>query len=385
MMMMSHSEEEELKFPDDLDFSDERLGLPSASGIESYMLCHGKFGAEKGMPEIKVDDGSDEGSERHLLAQYNISPALLRNVEHIKCVEKAKECIEKVRGETIKGEGYIWTEERLPLVDKGQIPFLTAKLDYAEIVPQNQRALIVDYKMLYGFHTPAYMNPQLFTQGAALMQKNKSLTEVFMMLCNPLLYPAYSITMFRRSDAQNWANEMRKLSLKIRTGQQPRTPGFKQCFHCKALTACPEAIEMLDEFMHDDIEKLFNDPQHAKRAYEMGKLCEQFSKKTKALARDRLKVGTGKIKGYKLSKPSQTAEYNNAELFRALQARGFDIGSIAKITDTVESRLIEEWSKKTGTSLSESRESLRSVMIKENACKMVPTRAKIIRDASQAA
>ena len=78
------------------------------------------------------------------------------------------------------------------LRDSKGVPFLSGKPDYVEIIPQYKRALIVDYKMLYGEHSPAHLNPQLFTLAALVMQENKNIQECYMALVTPLLELLYT-------------------------------------------------------------------------------------------------------------------------------------------------------------------------------------------------
>lgn len=358
---------------------DERMGMPSASGVESLFLCKGKFLAEKGLPDIKYSE-STEGTIRHSLAEMDMPADEIDNSERARAVTNSKLAVMELREKTIKGEGYQMREQRMWLRDSSGVPFLSGKPDYVEIIPQYQRALIVDYKMLYGEHSPAHANPQLFTLAALVMQENKNIKECFVALVTPLLDPLYSVSMLDRDTVKAWAGKLHKLSKAIKKPDAPRAAGPKQCKYCRALPFCPEARQLLDKVMERTIEEISEDPEELGKTYALASMYEKFAASVKATVRVKLKDDPESVTGYKLGRGMRIASYDTEKALPLLRERGFDIEEMDKLVKLQERNLIKVWAEKTGLSTAKAKAELRDIMESAKAVEVRESTARIIKD-----
>jgi len=367
-----------MSYPSEAELADERGGLPSASGVESLFLCKGKFLAEKGMPDIQYKE-SQEGTIRHSLAEMDMPVDQIEDPERARAVHNAKLAVFDVKSKTIKGDGYTLKEQRMWLRDSEGVPFLSGKPDYVEIVPQYKRALIVDYKMLYGDHSPAHANPQLFTLAALVMQEHKNIQECFVALVTPLLEPPYSVSMLDRATVKEWANRLHKLSKSIRDPNAPRVAGTKQCKYCRALPYCPEARQLLDEHMAKDIKEISEDPAEISKAFELAALYEKFAAAVKSTVRAKLKSDPDSVDGYKLGKGMKITKYDDGKAIEILRDRGFTIEELDKVIRIQEKEIVAQWAKKNGLSTAKARAEVREIMEKAKALKVSEGLARIIK------
>ena len=358
--------------------SDERGGMPSASGIESLFLCKGKFLAEKGLPDIEYSESS-EGTIRHALAEMDMPADEIDDPERARAVTNAKLAVMELKGKTIQGEGYLLKEQRMWLRDSRGVPFLSGKPDYVEIVPQYKRALIVDYKMLYGEHSPAHANPQLFTLAALVMQENKSIQECYIALVTPLLEPLYSVSMLNRETVKAWAGKLHNLSKAIQNPNAPRVAGAKQCKYCRALPFCPEARQLLNETMDKTIEEISKDPDELGKAYALAAMYEKFAASVKATVRTKLKEDPDSVEGYKLGRGLKIASYDTQRALEVLRDRDFDIEEMDKFVKLQERNLIKVWAEKNGLSIAKAKTELRDIMKAHNAVEVKESTARILK------
>lgn len=358
--------------------SDERGGMPSASGIESLFLCKGKFLAEKGLPDIEYSESS-EGTIRHALAEMDMPADEIDDPERARAVTNAKLAVMELKSKTIQGEGYLLKEQRMWLRDSKGVPFLSGKPDYVEIVPQYKRALIVDYKMLYGEHSPAHANPQLFTLAALVMQENKSIQECYIALVTPLLEPLYSVSMLDRETVKAWAGKLHNLSKAIQNPNAPRVAGAKQCKYCRALPFCPEARQLLNETMDKTIEEISKDPDELGKAYALAAMYEKFAASVKATVRTKLKEDPKSVEGYKLGRGLKIASYDTQKALEVLRDRDFDIEEMDKFVKLQERNLIKVWAEKTGLTMAKAKTELRDIMKAHNAVEVKESTARILK------
>ena len=361
------------------DLADERGGMPSASGVESLFLCKGKFLAEKGLPDIEYSESS-EGTIRHALAEMDMPIDEIDDPERARAITNAKLAVHELRQRTIKGEGYQVKEQRMWLRDSNDVPFLSGKPDYVEIIPQYKRALIVDYKMLYGEHSPAHVNPQLFTLAALVMQENKNIQECFVALVTPLLDPMYTVSMLDRATVKAWAGKLYKLSKAIKNPDAPRVAGAKQCKYCRALPFCPEARQLLEEIMGKTIEEISKDPEELGKAYALAGMYEKFAASVKSTVREKLKSDPESVEGYKLGRGMKIATYDTEKALPLLRERGFDIEEMDKLVKLQERNLIKIWAEKTGQSTAKAKKELRDIMKSASAVQVKESTARIIKN-----
>ena len=366
--MMSHSEE----------LLDERKGLPSASGIESLFLCNGKFLAEKGLPDVEYSE-SKEGTIRHSLAEMDMPVEEIEDDERAKAIQIAKSSVASIKATTVKGNGYVVKEQRMWLRNSKGVPFMSGKPDYVEIVPQYKTALIVDYKMLYGEHSPAHANAQLFTLAAMVMQENKNLQECYVALVTPMLDPPFSVSSLKRDLVKQWAQKLYELYEQVQSTEAKRTAGPKQCKYCRALPFCPEARQLLDQVMERSIEEISKDPDELSKVYAMASMYEKFAASIKSIVRTKLKDDPESVTGLKLGRGMKIAKYDTEKAISVLQSHGFDIDELHKFVKLSEKNLVDVWAQRTGESKANARKSIREAMKEEDALQVKEGLARVVK------
>jgi hypothetical protein len=364
------------------DLSDERGGMPSASGVEGLFLCKGKFLAEKGMPDIEWSE-SKEGTIRHALAEMDMPTDHIDDSERAYAVTRSKESLEKIRNEIMghlvdMNKGFVIREQRMWLRDAKGVPFLSGKPDYVEIWPESKTALVADYKMLYGEHTIASKNPQLFTLASLVAQEHKDLDNVYVAIINPMLPIPYSLSLLSRELLSKWGQKLHKLVSSINKPTAPRVAGVKQCKYCRALVFCPQARKLLKDNMHEDIENNMN-PEALSEAYALVPLYEKFAASVKKTVRANLKEDPDSVIGYKLGGGGRLAKYDSQKVLSELRTRDFTTEEIDRLVSIQERNLIRVWADRTGESAKEAKESLRAAMTAANAIEMKSSAQRILK------
>jgi hypothetical protein len=341
------------------DLLDERRGMPSASGVEGLFLCNGKFNAEKGLVDIEFS-ASREGTIRHSLAEMDMPVDQIEDRERARAIEVSNKCVDEIRSSTLGADGHKMKEQRLWLRDSKGVPFLSGKPDYVELLPKS--ALIVDYKMLYGEHSPAHENAQLFTLASMIMQEHEKVEECFVALVTPMLDPPFSVSSLKRPLVKKWAQQLFKLNTDIQKPDAKRVAGPKQCKYCRALPFCPEARELLDGLMNKDIKEIASDPEELRKAHALAGTYETFATRIKALVRKTLTEDPNSVAGLKLGKGMALASYKTENAMKVLIDRKFNIEELHKFVSIKERALIKEWAEKTGESMAQAKKSLREIM-----------------------
>lgn len=233
--------------------------------------------------------------------------------------------------------------------------------------------------MLYGEHSPAHANPQLFTLASLVMQENKSIQECFIALVTPLLDPLYSVSMLTRDLVEEWTEKLYKLSKTIQNPEAVRRAGVKQCKYCRALPYCPEARQLLDSNM-DNIEELSKDPDALGEIYALAPMYEKFAASIKATVRSKLKDDNDLVTGYKLGRGTKLTQYDSEKALEALRAEGFDSSELDTAVKLQERNIVSLWAEKHGISVPQARKALRELMTKKDALSVKEGMGRIIKE-----
>jgi hypothetical protein len=370
---------------------DIRHGLPSASGIETLVLCKGKFQAEEGLPDLSWSEAS-EGTIRHALAEVEMPLDEIDSEERRFAIGRATECLEEIRA-GVFGEAQAkckldgtpppsmwvaWKEQRLWLKDSNGVPILSGQADYIEMVPKLGIGLIADYKMLYGEHSPAHKNPQLFTLAAILLQNHPTLKEIHIALIQPMLASPYSLSLLKPELIKEWAKRLFKLTKDIKKPDAKRTAGGKQCKYCRALPFCPTALQLMEDTMAKDIQDIAGDPDLLGEAYNRVPLFEKYGAALKKVVREKLKENIDSVSGYKLGKGRTLVSYDPDKALKALREKNFSEEDIDKLVKIQEGNLVRIWADKTGEPLAKAKKSLRAALA--DALETRSTQQRIIKE-----
>lgn len=359
------------------EISDERMGLLSASGIEASMLCIGKLQAEAGLPDTDTSDAS-EGTVRHTLAELDIDPDLIEDRERANSIRRAKEALVEAKERlSLSDKGLVMKEQRLWLKNKG-VPILSGKADHVEI--HGEVAMVADYKMLYGTHTPAPKNPQLLTL-ALLTAEHYPVNEIHMVLIEPNMRPTFTIGSVNKATLETWRKTLIKLADGVASNDAPRTAGWKQCRFCKALAYCPEANKLLEESLEVNIDEIRNDPALMAEALSKAPLHEKYAAAVKSVCREMLKEDPSSVRGpagfYALRSSGHTTVYDSQAALKILREREFKPEELDSLVRLQETKLVDLWVERTGLSRVKARANLRETLAECLTTK--PKAQKIVR------
>lgn len=221
-----------------LHLSDDRRGVPSASGLERLILCPGSWRMQRGIP-LDVGQGHRAviGSRMHdVLAGLRPIEELSATQQQI--VRSAHEHAERLLAELgLDGDGATRIiEERLWMHYRDGAPAFSARFDLA--VVHGGTGLVLDYKTGSGSVTPPESNPQLQAQ-AVLLLRHHRLEQVYAAIVQPRADEAVSVA---RYDADSLRTIEADLFAALRAAMEedaPLVPGHRQCRHCRARRSCP--------------------------------------------------------------------------------------------------------------------------------------------------
>lgn len=157
--------------------TDEREGLPSASGMERIYMCAASKREEANAPDRESDDEAIEGQEIHEAKRADDFTGLDEGgrtiAENLTRLEQdALEQFKQTHSPTV----IITREERFWIKDEGFKKLASAKLDFAAIGPKS--ALALDYKTGYLPVTKVQKNIQMRIQALALSSEYPHLDRI---------------------------------------------------------------------------------------------------------------------------------------------------------------------------------------------------------------
>ncbi len=213
----------------------ERGDLPSASSLESYSLCPGKWHAERHAPkeDTQTRAYSDSGTRVHAaLAGDSVE----LSDEEQDMVERCQAAEQRLIGYFGGSAPIIEREIRLWLFRDMRKAF-SGKADL--VARHGSRALILDYKSLWGDHEHSTNNMQLRAL-AVLADEEYSLDEVAVAIVQPNVTGNPGVCVYGKLELSEARRELLNILDAIKPENAPRIPG-KQCKFCKAKLICPEA------------------------------------------------------------------------------------------------------------------------------------------------
>lgn len=227
-------------------FDDERLDLPSASKIESYFLCPGKYLAEKGLPEESSNEDADRGTRIHdfLSNPLKIYEDALNSEEKevaYMCAEQARQVIKDWNPNHVPYS--IEYEKRIWLKNAEGDKILSGKADALMIA--EDRALIIDYKTGRNGSVESARNEQLRTLALILYGEVLHIKEIRVAIIQPLVSKTPEVCDYNGDDVNESYIRLMGLLTNIEYRHSSRRSGERQCKYCKAKTTCPEANQMM--------------------------------------------------------------------------------------------------------------------------------------------
>lgn len=291
--------------------TDERKGMPSASGFERIVLCPGSWQMEKGLPDQTSDD-AESGTRIHAALSgesVELDPQEEDTVEI--CKSLAAGLVDKTLDET---KPIYLVERRLWFEGPAQgIDLVSAKVDM--LVMADRRALIVDFKTGRGEVEHAVGNHQLMV-AAVCAAHEYDLDRVFVAIVQPWVSPQVTTAVY---EGEQLASARGVIIDAIRSSLRdnaPLIPGEKQCKYCKAKTTCPAVKAEVGKLA---VMTLTANNNEVLTPQDMAKLLAQCSmasaviQAARAKAKEMLEAGLS-IPGWKLSPGRKTREVTKPDV-----------------------------------------------------------------------
>jgi hypothetical protein len=228
---------------------DERLGLPSASGLERLMLCPGSKRMERGMPESTNPD-AERGTRIHAwLAGETIDLDSEEEIDAFACRDQAAPLIEGART--------IIREERIYLRD-GLRPIFSGQADVIALFDADTRAVVLDYKTGRGSVSDADTNAQLAALAVLVRCEFPTVETASVAIIQPVLRAKPIVATYDTAGMDAAERTLRAALAEASKENARLNPGESQCKYCKGKTVCPALSgqtigESRDVALHLDI------------------------------------------------------------------------------------------------------------------------------------
>jgi len=239
---------------------DDRMGLPSASGIERIMLCPASFIMEKEAQrwqaagdEVSVD--AEEGTMLHAAMSGEVDESTL-NDEQLTTIRRGEsilaDAIEIVRSsegaesyDDVPQLGRLWAHD-----GKGFKVF-SGELDWCCAMEGKggRVALIADWKFGRGDVSEAACNYQLAAYACLLQELSLCTSTYYVAIIRPRASKENELTLSKYTNED--VTKLKKVLIdsckKAANGCGDTNPGVKQCKYCKAKSICLSAHKEVTE------------------------------------------------------------------------------------------------------------------------------------------
>jgi hypothetical protein len=321
---------------------DEREGLPSASGIEQMKLCPGSWKYQKLFPSKGGDDAS-EGTIRHDLIEQvirgDVALDSITDEQQHECVKRALFLLQNVEKEIGVGDfTNQWLEKRLWL-NQNEDKVYSAKYDLLREYTDGIY-LLVDWKTLYGDHTPAPDNIQLLAQALAVYRNSEGMTKMYCSLVEPFPTPTYSLVEYSPQRLEELTSLVTTIISEANKDTAEKVVGLKQCKYCDGLPYCPDVPEAIESARQSTITDLG-------WALEIAMLAEKWASAVKSRAKEELSDGK-EVEGWKLRSSGRTKSISDANLCaeRITDTNQLGWKEILSTSSISWSKLLKVWTEK---------------------------------------
>ncbi|MCD8064653.1 DUF2800 domain-containing protein [Akkermansia sp.] len=272
--------------------TDERQGLPSASGMQRLFLCPGSWNAERKCPVDEESDDAALGTYLHDCMQHNRTPEDPEDAEAVAwCREMENALCEKHLG---MNESWMeaQTVREARLFEKDRL--FSGKPDMVTI--WNRKAFVVDYKFGRIPVSPAECNLQLSALAVLVMDEYEAyhVDEVFVCILQPYASrkePA--VCRYTRESVEQARAFFRACIERAQDEHAPLKPSEKACRYCRALSSCPAVSLALVNVTSSDLTAAWEQwsPEKRREAYDLAKLAEKRASIVKSKVKADLEAG----------------------------------------------------------------------------------------------
>lgn len=264
-------------FDSDTIETDERQGLPSASGMQRIFLCPGSWNAERKCPVDEESDDAALGTMLHACMEQGTTPEDPEDAEAVAwCREMENALCEKHLGKEIR-DALVWREvrmfERVERLFSGK-PDMVAVRDF--------KALVVDYKFGRIPVTAAECNLQLSALAVLVMDmfNEGDLDEVFVCILQPYASrqePA--VCRYTHKSVEQAREFFRSCIEQAQDEHAPLKPSERACRYCRAQSSCPAVSLALVNVTSSDLTAAWEQwsPEKRREAYDLAKLAKKWA------------------------------------------------------------------------------------------------------------
>lgn len=311
----------------------------SASSASADRLCHGRHNAQKDIPEEASKDADFGDAVHRLLAMSehpDLAGAVAASTSEVRatfeqCQEIEMMVVEKFFGNLVPKqvvrERRMWIGWKYPTGEQ----YHSGKFDLLVIEPP--KALIVDYKSLWGDVEESPSNEQLRDLVCLVAHQDPTLQEIGVAIIQPKVTRDPSICVYDKLSIARATKEMR---LRVKLNHEPdakRIPGDIQCRFCRARPSCKEWMAWSGAELPAE-RPLFEVPMIQWTPEQCAKFCsvkgkiekwiEEGEKHVKALLRENPTV----VPGYQLTKDHVVREPANIQgIFERFEGQGGTLDS----------------------------------------------------------
>jgi hypothetical protein len=198
--------------------------------------------------------------------------------------------------------------------------------------------LLVDWKTLYGDHTPAPDNIQLLAQALAVYRNSEGMTKMYCSLVEPFPSPSFSLVEYSTERLEQLENLVTTIVSEASKETAQKVVGLKQCKFCNGLAHCNEvATEIRDISEKSEITDL-------SKALELALLADKWASAVKSRAKEHLGDGN-ELEGWKLRSSGKVKSISDANLCaeRLMDTNQLKWADLLKTTSISISKLIKVW------------------------------------------
>lgn len=257
---------------------DERMGLPSASGLQRLAMCPGSWRAEKACPAGEESDDSLMGTRLHQHMEDDTTPG---DPEEAEAVNWCRNTEYRLR------DRYLSAPDNQPPVDAADIREIrmidkqgqfSGKPDCVLIA--GHKALVIDYKFGRSLAPAAGNNLQLAALAVLVHQHCTEIKTVYTAILQP--YVSRQDPKVCRYDEQQLVAAEKYIRGVIAASQvddAPLRPSHAACKYCRAQASCPATSLQVRTVCALDLNAAWEQWSPAKRreAYDIAKMARKWA------------------------------------------------------------------------------------------------------------
>ncbi len=289
------------------EVKDERMGMPSASGMQRIALCPGSWLAERAYPE-ESSEAAEAGTRLHKHMELGTLP---EDPEEAEAVEwcRTQERLLVERYVAPMGADQVLREVRWWAADgsfSGQ----------GDVVYVHEGcALIVDYKFGRAPVPAAASNMQLASLAKLAFDNLADIKVVFCAILQPFASRQEPrVVRYQLADVPQLRRYFGNLLAEAERPGARRVPGEEQCRYCKARAACPACNTLVARETQVDVATAWPDwtPEKKAEALRLANLAKKWAEAVERKAKSDLKDGFP-IPGFSLGAGKQSFKISDAQ------------------------------------------------------------------------